>query len=117
MKRVLPVLFCMILAACAPLNRQTTTPAPTPAPAPSPDQRLADFLGTAVTGASASFSGTTLGSSVTVTAKDVYVSALGELCREGLATTSHGLTRIAACRKDETAPWQLAPAIFGKEAL
>lgn len=115
MKRVLPILFCMILAACAPLNRQTTAPAP--APAPSPDQRLADFLGTAVTGTSASFSGTTLGSSVTVTAKDVYVSALGELCREGVATTSHGLTRIAACRKDETSPWQLAPAIFGKEAL
>ncbi len=115
MKRALSLLFCMLLVACAPQNRQPTAPAP--APTLSPDQRLADFLGTAVTGTSASFSGTTLGSSVTVTAKDVYVSALGELCREGVATTSHGLTRIAACRKDETAPWQLAPAIFGKEAL
>lgn len=115
MKRVLPLIFCVILAACAPLNRQTTAPAPTQPL--SPDQRLADFLGTAITGTSASFSGTTLGNSVTVTVKDVYVSALGELCREGVATTTHGLTRIAACRKDETAPWQLAPAIFGKEAL
>lgn len=115
MKRILPLIFCMMLAACAPQNQQTTTTAP--APAPSPDQRMANFLGTAVTGTSASFSGTSLGSSVTVTAKDVYVSALGELCREGLATTSHGLTRIAACRKDENTPWQLAPAIFGKEAL
>lgn len=116
MKRVLPIIFCMLLAACAPQNRQTTT-SPDPTPTPSPDQQLANFLGTAVTGTSASFSGTTLGNSVTVTAKDVYVSALGELCREGVATTSHGLTRIAACREDETSPWQLAPAIFGKEAL
>ena len=115
MKRVLLVLFCLLLTACAPQNQQTTTSAPEAAP--SPDQRMANFLGTAVTGTSASFSGTTLGSSVTVTAKDVYVSALGELCREGIATTSHGVTRIAACRKDENAPWQLAPAIFGKEAL
>lgn len=115
MKRVLPILFCMVLAACAPQSQQTTTS--TPPQEPSPDQRMANFLGTAVTGTSASFSGTTLGNSVTVTAKDVYVSALGELCREGVATTSHGLTRIAACRKDETSPWQLAPAIFGKEAL
>lgn len=115
MKRVLPILFCMALVACAPQNRQTETSAP--GPAPSPDQQMATFLGTATTGTSATFSGTTLGNSVTVTAKDVYVSALGELCREGVATTSHGLTRIAACRKDETAPWQLAPAIFGKEAL
>lgn len=115
MKRVLPIIFCMALAACAPQTPQTGTSAP--APAPSPDQRMADFLGTAITGTSASFAGTTLGNTVTVTAKDVYVSALGELCREGIATTSHGLTRIAACRKDETAPWQLAPAIFGKEAL
>ena len=115
MKRVLPLLFCIIFAACAPQNRQTTTP--DPAPTLSPDQRLADFLGTAVTGTSASFSGTTLRGSITVTAKDVYVSALGELCREGLATTQRGLTRIAACRSDETAAWQLAPAIFGKEAL
>lgn len=116
MKRVLPILFCMLLAACAPQNQQTAASAPEAA-APSPDQRMADFLGTAHTGTSASFSGTTLGGSVTVTAKDVYISALGELCREGLATTPHGLTRIAACRKTETAPWQLAPAIFGKEAL
>ncbi len=115
MKRVLPLLFCMVLAACAPQNHQTKTSAPVPPP--SPDQQMANFLGTAVTGTSASFSGTTLGNSVTVTAKDVYVSALGELCREGVATTSHGLTRIAACRKDEASPWQLAPAIFGKEAL
>lgn len=115
MKRVLPIIVCMALAACAPQNPQTA--APSPEAAPSPDQRMADFLGTAVTGTSASFSGTTLGNAVTVTAKDVYVSALGELCREGVATTSHGLTRIAACRKNETAPWQLAPAIFGKEAL
>lgn len=115
MKRVLPIIVCMVLAACAPQNPQPA--APPPEAAPSPDQRMADFLGTAVTGTSASFSGTTLGNTVTVTAKDVYVSALGELCREGVATTSHGLTRIAACRKDETAPWQLAPAIFGKEAL
>lgn len=114
MKRVLPILFCMVLAACAPQSLQTTTSTPQE---PSPDQRMANFLGTAVTGTSASFSGTTLGNSVTVTAKDVYVSALGELCREGVATTSHGLTRIAACREDETSPWQLAPAIFGKEAL
>lgn len=115
MKRVLPFIFCILLAACAPQSPQTAAPAPEAAP--SPDQRMADFLGTAVTGTSASFSGTTLGNSVTVTAKDVYVSALGELCREGVATTSHGLTRIAACRKDEASPWQLAPAIFGKEAL
>lgn len=115
MKRVLPILFCMVLAACAPQSLQTTTS--TPPQEPSPDQRMANFLGTAVTGTSASFSGTTLGNSVTVTAKDIYVSALGELCREGVATTSHGLTRIAACREDETSPWQLAPAIFGKEAL
>lgn len=115
MRRVLPIIVCVVLAACAPLNQQTAA-LPTKAE-PSPDQRMADFLGTALTGTSASFSGTTLGNTVTVTAKDVYVSALGELCREGVATTSHGLTRIAACRKDETAPWQLAPAIFGKEAL
>ena len=115
MKRALSIVFCLLLAACAPQGRQAATPAP--APTPSPDQRMADFLGTALTGTSASFAGTSLGSSVTVTTKDVYVSALGELCREGVATTSRGLTRIAACRKDETAPWQLAPAIFGKEAL
>lgn len=115
MKRVLPLIVCMVLAACAPQNHQTATSAPEAAL--SPDQRMAEFLGTAVTGTSAVFSGTTLGNSVTVTAKDVYVSALGELCREGIATTSHGLTRIAACRKGENSPWQLAPAIFGKEAL
>ena len=115
MKRVLPFILCILLAACAPQSPQTT--APTPEAAPSPDQRMADFLGTARTGTSASFAGTTLGGSVTVTAKDVYVSALGELCREGVATTPRGLTRIAVCRKSETAPWQLAPAIFGQEAL
>lgn len=115
MKRTTLFIFCLLLAACAPQNQQTAAPAPEAVP--TPDQRMADFLGTAVTGTSATFSGTALGKSVTVTAKDVYVSALGELCREGLATTSHGLTRIAACRKDKEAPWQLAPAIFGKEAL
>ena len=116
MKRaLLTILCCLLLTACAPQSQQTV--APVPETAPSPDQRMANFLGTAVTGTSATFSGTTMGNSVTVTAKDVYVSALGELCREGLATTSYGLTRIAVCRKNETAPWQLAPAIFGKETL
>ena len=113
MKQFVPLLLCLLMAACAPQNRQVP---PEKAPAPTPDQQLVSFLGSAHTGATAAFSNTTLGS-VTVTAKDVYVSALGELCREGIATTSHGLTRIAACRKDEAAPWQLAPAIFGKEAL
>lgn len=113
MKQFVPLLLCLLMAACAPQNRQVP---PEKAPAPTPDQQLVSFLGSAHTGATAAFSNTTLGS-VTVTAKDVYISGLGELCREGLAITPRGNTRIAVCRKDENAPWQLAPTIFCEGAL
>lgn len=113
MKQLVPLILCLLMAACAPQNRQVS---PEEAPAPAPDQQMVTFLGTAHTGATAAFSNTTLGS-VTVTAKDVYISALGELCREGLAITPRGNTRIAVCRKDENAPWQLAPTIFSEGAL
>lgn len=113
MKQLVPLMLCLLMAACAPQNRQVSLKEEA---APSPDQQLITFLGTAHTGTTAAFSNTTLGS-VTVTAKDIYVSALGELCREGLAITPRGNTRIAVCRKDENAPWQLAPTIFCEGAL
>lgn len=113
MKQFIPLILCLLMAACAPQNRQVS---PEEKPMPTPDQQLASFLGTAHTGATAAFSNTTLGS-ITVTAKDVYVSALGELCREGIAITPRGNTRIAVCRKGEDTPWQLAPTIFCEGAL
>lgn len=115
MKRLLLILFCL-LSACAPSGQQAAKQT-LDSPQTTPDQQLADFLGTAHTGTSAAFSGSSLGQTVTVTTQSVYISALGELCREGLAATPRGTTRIAVCRENETAPWRLAPAIFGQEAL
>lgn len=115
MKRFLLVFFLLILAACAPRkNKPVDLPAP---PVPSPDQQMADFLGDSLPGTSASFAGTSYGANVTVTIRDDYISALGELCREGLVTNSGGTTRIAACRDKEHKQWRLAPSIFPKGAL
>ena len=115
MKRLLFVISQLLLVSCAPRqNKPADLPEPT---VPSPDQQMADFLGDSQPGASASFAGTSYGENVTVTIRDDYISALGELCREGLVTNSGGTTRIAACRDKKAKQWRLAPYIFPKGAL
>lgn len=115
MKRLLPLLVCLLLAACAPRNDQAVAPADQPVL--SPDQQMANFLGDSHPGASASFSGTSYGDYVTVTTREDYISALGELCREGLVNNSKGVTRIAVCRDKKEQSWRLAPRIFPQGAL
>ena len=115
MKYFLPVLFCLTLTACASKTPLSTEPEQ--APVLSPDQQLAQFLGESAPGSSSAFANTSLGNSVTVTTQGAYVSGLGEFCREGVATTNQGKTRIAACQDRKTEAWRLAPAIFGHGAL
>lgn len=78
---------------------------------------MANFLGDSHPGASASFSGTSYGDYVTVTTREDYISALGELCRESLVNNSKGITRIAVCRDKKEQSWRLAPRIFPQGAL
>jgi len=59
MKRLLPLVVCLLLAACAPRNNDQAAPANQPVL--SPDQQMANFLGDSHPGASASFSGTSYG--------------------------------------------------------
>lgn len=115
MKYLLPLAICLLLAACAPRNEQANDPMAQPVL--SPDQQMANFLGDSQPGASASFSGTSYGAYVTVTTREDYISALGELCREGLVNGSGGITRIAVCRDKEGQQWRLAPRIFPQGAL
>lgn len=115
MKRLLPLLVCLLLAACA--SRSDHAVAPTDQPVLSPDQQMANFLGDSHPGATASFSGTSYGDYVTVTTREDYISALGELCREGLVNGSGGITRIAVCRDKKEQSWRLAPRIFPQGAL
>ena len=115
MKRLLPFVVCLLLAACAPRNNDQAAPANQPVL--SPDQQMANFLGDSHPGASASFSGTSYGDYVTVTTREDYISALGELCREGLINSSGGITRIAVCRDKKEQAWRLAPRIFPQGAL
>lgn len=115
MKRFLLVLFCLLLSSCAPRSEQAA--APEIQPVLSPDQQMANFLGDRQPGASASFSGTSYGDYVTVTTREDYISALGELCREGLVNSSGGITRIAVCRDKKEQAWRLAPRIFPQGAL
>lgn len=112
--------FCLLiplicLAACAPRSEQAA--APEIQPVLSPDRQMANFLGDSHPGASASFSGTIYGDYVTVTTREDYISALGELCREGLVNSSGGITRIAVCRDKKEQAWRLAPRIFPQGAL
>lgn len=115
MKRLLPLIVCLMLAACAPRSEQASVPEHQPPL--SPDQQMANFLGDSHPGASASFSGTSYGDYVTVTTREDYISALGELCREGLVNNSKGITRIAVCRDKKEQSWRLAPRIFPQGAL
>lgn len=116
MKRLCSTMFvCLLLAACAPRSDQTS--APEHQPLLSPNQQMANFLGNSHPGASASFSGTSYGDYVTVTIREDYISALGELCRKGLVNSSEGITRIAACRDKKEQSWRLAPRIFPQGAL
>lgn len=115
MKYLLPLAICLLLAACAPRHEQANDPAAQPVL--SSDQQMANFLGDSQPGASASFSGTSYGAYVTVTTREDYISALGELCREGLVNGSGGITRIAVCRDKEGQQWRLAPRIFPQGAL
>ena len=108
-------LLCVTLVSCAP--RQPLSTEPEQAPVLSPDQQLAQFLGESAPGSSSAFANTSLGNSVTVTTQGAYVSGLGEFCREGVAATNQGKTRIAACQDRKTEAWRLAPAIFGHGAL
>lgn len=111
--------LCFALGACAPKSG-TTSVEPVDATLQaelSPDQQLADFLGESVPGITQVFSETSLGPSVRVTAQNGYVSALKEFCREGVASTPRGSTRIAACKDVKTERWKLAPVIFGEGAL
>ena len=117
MKQALLLVACLLMVACAPRSEQTRAAVPDPAVL-SPDQQMADFLGSGQPGTAASFSGTSYGAHGTVTVREEYVSALGELCREGLLNGSGGTTRIAACRDREGKhAWRLTPAIFGQGAL
>lgn len=115
MKHLLPLFVCLLLAACAPRTDQAVAPADQPVL--SPDQQMANFLGDSHPGASASFSGTSYGDYVTVTTREDYISALGELCREGLVNNSKGITRIAVCRDKKKQSWRLAPRIFAQGVL
>lgn len=115
MKRLLILVFCLLLTACATRNQQVA--APSAQPEMSPDQQMADFLGGSQPGSSASFSGTSYGALVTVTSRENYISALGELCREGLVKGYGGITRIAACRDKEESQWHLSPNIFPQGSL
>lgn len=115
MKYLFPLTICLLLAACAPRNEQANDL--TAQPAISPDQQMANFLGDSQPGASASFSDTSYGDYVTVITREDYISALGELCREGLVNSSGGITRIAVCRDKEEQAWRLAPRIFPQGAL
>ncbi len=115
MKHLLPLVFCLLLAACAPRSQQA--PDSAAQPVLSPDQQMANFLGDSQPGASASFSGTSYGTYATVTVRDDYISALGELCREGIVNSSGGISRIAACRDKKEQQWYLAPRIFAQGAL
>ena len=115
MKYFLPVLFCLTLTACASKTPLSTEPEQ--APVLSPDQQLAQFMGESAPGSSSVFANTSLGNNVTVTTQGAYVSGLGEFCREGVAATNQGKTRIAACQDRKTEAWRLAPAIFGHGAL
>ena len=115
MKRLLPLVVCLLLAACAPRNNDQAAPANQLIL--SPDQQMANCLGDSHPGASASFSGTSYGDYVTVTTREDYISALGELCREGLVNSSGGITRIAVCRDKKEQAWRLAPRIFPQGAL
>lgn len=115
MKYLLPLAICLLLAACAPRNKQATDP--TAQPVLSPDQQMANFLGDSQPGDSSSFTGTSYGAYATVTVREDYISALGELCREGLVNNSAGISRIAACRDKKEQQWRLAPRIFAQGAL
>lgn len=114
-KKLCLLIALLCLAACAPRSSQTNDPAAPPVL--SPDQQMANFLGDSHPGASASFSGTSYGDYVTVTTREDYISALGELCREGLVNSSGGITRIAVCRDKKEQAWRLAPRIFPQGAL
>ncbi len=86
-------------------------------PVLTPDQMMAKFLGETPPGQSSVFLNTSFGDSVTVMTQDAYISGLGEFCRGGIATTSRGNTRTAACQDKKTQEWHMAPAIFGHGAL
>lgn len=117
MKYLLLCVFCLLLVSCAPRSSKPVNTEQTPQAVLSPDQQLALFMGESQPGLSASFTGTSFGETVTATTRDAYVSALGEFCREGVASTSGGNTRISACQDKQNNEWRLAPIIFRRGAL
>lgn len=110
--------FCMCTLALLPAfftGCATSTPT---APQPlteirgyTPSSSLAQFLGTAHEGASAPFALPGYSQPYTIYAGKQYTSALGVLCRSGMAVGPAGQSQnVAACQQDGN--WVLAPLIF-----